>query len=952
MNKLLYHEPSNPYKESPFDEAITALVSAKDVQIVCPYISLNYLLRIITLARSWRLVSDVKEWLSSQSPLEREKIYAFIENHNDSIHHYPDIHAKAVISEIAAYTGSANLTNSGVLRKTELGLLLKEKSLIEEMQTWFESLWLQSSSAPLPQVKELIFELNKANNDGEYDNDVGQDVTLDSSAKAVRARLVKILGEAPTPSFSSTERRHTPLRLEAPVKNAPTGDVHSHPTTPVHQPIGQAQEDAEELVELFIEKHASDGFTFQELHAILLESGLRIRRRGTYSVLQAYCASLPRSLFLEDAINRLVYIEGRFVQSQKGLLNTAIVPLDTFIAAVFKGLSFNRYTSLPPSLHHEHMHYLSAGRQKILIKAMVDNGLLKEAFGYALNEEKRWTSRLQLLTRSHAIWNQLLTKHNFTKAEKSSPPTNFEASEHGQPPVQEPTTVNSTQDVGEVLSQPQLDAASPKAKKKQKQNWLKQVDHCFLLVAHQFVKESLVTNLGRFALISDIARAVHLSEKEVSNLIDGVDERIRSPFLLLSPNQGTSLMELHPRLMLNADLHFLPRTKVYCETHPRLVGFLKKAAPVPLQRSSLSSTPTVAERTSGIPRFIAMHPKKQGKSGPPDFLDFNDVVGYQLSLAKHIAEMPRDISTFNSETELVAYLSRSTKIPSRKLNFLLSGAMPSAAELFRINGRKRKPVSLSLVSENISNYPQTELFLKEQGWPKFIKHPWFSNRRIYAKDKHSTEVNGPRVSGYLMPIPPGSANNISLSKSQQDSYLLMIFRHIHNRISVYKKFRSTSEIFEHLAKSLGIPLDVIHFLVGSAESANQLIFKAVAEQGNFRLEVLPEGAKKHRKSFNYLLDTVWNNTARTSWLWVDLNTQNALRAVHRPNEIPSISPRSAAVLTAEFFSNPSAIKATTPAYRAERALNEASKTAPTPNTTMAHALAAAREKQQKKTSAL
>ena len=68
MQRLLYHAPDNPNQESPFDRAIVQVVQGQEASIVSPYIGLQYLQRLIRLSRSWRLISDVLEWLSATPP--------------------------------------------------------------------------------------------------------------------------------------------------------------------------------------------------------------------------------------------------------------------------------------------------------------------------------------------------------------------------------------------------------------------------------------------------------------------------------------------------------------------------------------------------------------------------------------------------------------------------------------------------------------------------------------------------------------------------------------------------------------------------------------------------------------------------------------------------------------------------------------------------------------------
>ncbi len=98
MQRLLYHAPDNPNQESPFDRAILQVVQGQEASIVSPYIGLQYLQRLISLSASWRLISDVLEWLSATPSKERSAVYEFLKENEGLVHHYPAIHAKTVVS--------------------------------------------------------------------------------------------------------------------------------------------------------------------------------------------------------------------------------------------------------------------------------------------------------------------------------------------------------------------------------------------------------------------------------------------------------------------------------------------------------------------------------------------------------------------------------------------------------------------------------------------------------------------------------------------------------------------------------------------------------------------------------------------------------------------------------------------------------------------------------------
>lgn len=142
---LVYQVPSSQSGISPFDTAIVDMVSGHDICIACPYLDLDYLHRILKLSCSWRLLTDVEEWLAANHRTDREQIGQFIRNHREHVRHCRGLHAKVVIAEEKALVGSANLTYSGLTEREEVSVLLQDERLVRELHEWFEALWVQAS---------------------------------------------------------------------------------------------------------------------------------------------------------------------------------------------------------------------------------------------------------------------------------------------------------------------------------------------------------------------------------------------------------------------------------------------------------------------------------------------------------------------------------------------------------------------------------------------------------------------------------------------------------------------------------------------------------------------------------------------------------------------------------------------------------------------------------------
>lgn len=189
MSRLIYHSLAMPSADSPFDGAILQIAQQGSVKVVSPFIGISYLERVLSLAVDWVLISDVEAWLASLSIKARPRAWQFIRDNQDRIHHCAAIHAKTVIGESLALLGSANLTNTGILGRTELGILLDDPVQVAELNTWFDGLW-QQTAAPLADetsafVQWLDAEALAASGRHKFQS-------LSTPGKRVRARLVRI----------------------------------------------------------------------------------------------------------------------------------------------------------------------------------------------------------------------------------------------------------------------------------------------------------------------------------------------------------------------------------------------------------------------------------------------------------------------------------------------------------------------------------------------------------------------------------------------------------------------------------------------------------------------------------------------------------------------------------------------------------------------------------------
>ena len=100
--RLVFHDPCTSGYISPFDEAIVSIAQKDSVRLVCPYLSVTYLQRITGLTASWKLLTDVEEWLRSQTRPQRSAAFNFMVRNCEVIRHIPRLHAKVIIGSRAA----------------------------------------------------------------------------------------------------------------------------------------------------------------------------------------------------------------------------------------------------------------------------------------------------------------------------------------------------------------------------------------------------------------------------------------------------------------------------------------------------------------------------------------------------------------------------------------------------------------------------------------------------------------------------------------------------------------------------------------------------------------------------------------------------------------------------------------------------------------------------------
>lgn len=386
MTTLLYHTEGG--RESPFDAAILRVASNGPVRIVSPYIGMAYLQRILAISPDWRLLSDVEEWLRSVSARERPKAWAFIRDNLEQIHHVPALHAKAVISDHLAMMGSANLTQKGILGRTELGVLLEDPGLVAELCAWFDGLW--SSTTP-PLVDEASAFVQWLDEEAAQTPAKRQRFALSSDSRRVRARLVKL--EVPPPAS------HNQLDLGR-VAQAVIIEDQTH-----YVSMAAALEAA-------IDKLTAQGsFTMGQVVSETRKGFARTTVRELYFLLVQHCSNHIRSVYVEETLNRLILSAGRFAQSTHATLPDALAPFDAYLVLLVQQLDFTVPGELPGAVDVERDTGIGERDQVILVSELLDAGFLQledrsgELPLYLLDASfDGWEQRFKLFPRAHAAW--------------------------------------------------------------------------------------------------------------------------------------------------------------------------------------------------------------------------------------------------------------------------------------------------------------------------------------------------------------------------------------------------------------------------------------------------------------------------------------------------------------------------------------------------------------------
>lgn len=870
MSRLLYHAPDTQDQESPFDRAIVQVIKDQDVKIVSPYISLEYLQRLIHMARSWRLVSDVLEWLSATPRRERDLVYHFLAKHDGLIHHYPAIHAKTVLSGVGAYTGSANLTHAGVLRRTEFGVLLTDLQQVQEIHDWFDAIWLQTSPPPLHSVIELITELNSITNQAILNNST-RPAQIDSTARRVRARLVNVLGYKPISiklrreiQDTKTTRAFQPVAAELPIPekpNKPTEPI-QYDRTPVVQNIVLAPPhviaptilspalnilahseaiqlapawprmaetpafDIESEIKFFVDRNADTGFTFIQAHTAMRSLANGLQMSETYLALLEWCASHPRSIFSEDAVHRLVYINGRFIQSKEAELQSALEPMDRLVSRILDTLSFNEPTQWSSE---EVRQSTPLAVFKKVVAGMVHAGFINTTGGLRLIPTASWSQRLKLLKLAYRSWNARISAYEVDLARKRALGMQLAPGSTGQKYpkrdtlVIEAVTTNKAPDVTETLSDSKVER-------------LAQFDKVFAHLAWLYVTKGEIIESKMDRLVIDLMDASKLRPSEIKLLISGTYTLLRSPFAVMQTAYKNKLRIYHD-LLDNTHLHEYPNTRQIIEKSTTLRDLT--ISPKPLHLPLLDQSAKL--------QLTAKRVKSITHSQADD--------AYAL-ICEYIYEH-FDLQQLPMSRRNILRLLSNTGIDPDVINKLLFASRETRLNLFTLIHYGTESIFLHLNHIKLAAFPTTKHYLETQVWAKKSLHYWLPNQTAESNALRSHEIS--------------TLVKLKNKANERDKIYALILRNVVKSIPSKSRFKTYSD----LINSLNIKTEhhfTIGYLLGIMQAPKSPLLTFRKDEAGCYLKLEPDALPLYQKCYKFIKQMFEGDIKRHPWL---LNQSNS-----------------------------------------------------------------------------
>lgn len=412
--KLLYHPRGSTKAVSPFDNAILAAATGQSVRLVCPYIGLSYLQRILAQCGDWKLVTDVREWCASAGSREVPPLLAFLGQNTHQVRHLEGVHAKTVIGTRAAYVGSANLTQRGILARTELGVSLAQPELLAELRQWFDGIWTDADPLQAHELVELLAWHEQSKAVWRDDTDRNVPKVGKSALRSVAIQDASVRERAPQ---AASQPPTQPARATAASAGLVASVAAQDPVRHASRSPQLVESDAGTVVEAFIDSWATYGFTVEDLRRELMTSGHEMSALEVEYTLQRYRANHPATVFEPDTVNRLVFASGAYRQTTAERFKQDVHRFEVYLMALIYAMDFRESRAVPLFEGLQESGAFTAAELAQLPAQLVRAGLLQqEAMGVHLNPAWEWKGRFQVYEQARARWAQKQARGRFDQA--------------------------------------------------------------------------------------------------------------------------------------------------------------------------------------------------------------------------------------------------------------------------------------------------------------------------------------------------------------------------------------------------------------------------------------------------------------------------------------------------------------------------------------------------------
>ena len=628
-------------------------------------------------------MSDVDEWLAAAPRNERPLIHDFLDVNRDQVRHYSGVHAKTVIGPLAAYVGSANLTLRGLLSRVELGFRVETTEHLDELHYWFDELWSQAAIPDMNDVQQVIDHLNLQPN--RLDNK--KVFTVGASIRSTRASLVQLERRNTQKSDQEWVLNSKKLKPEFPEAEEPI----------VQSPITRARftgsDDIEEL-HRYIDIYATSGFSFNQALAHFRSRGLRITAVQLYFDILPFCANRIRSVFSIETVNRLIYRDGQFIQSNKKLLESALTPFDAFLRSIIRRLDFKEIRLLELGKALIDIEEISDNDQRILLESLLENKFLIEKNGFRLNESWQWTPRFKLFAKSYHDWE---TKHRLLMLYRAEA-TGQIKTVFPEPQVESKTAqIDEISDAGnsednrihyirsnlvrqnDAHTQAILNMASSSIIQHEslKNN---ELDEMFAQLCNIVSSNGVLLQMSMKQLVARLGHGRGLEKKDISSAISG-SLRYKSPIIVRVNHANKNCLTVEPGNQSKIVLEKLPKTAF-----------------------AILNTPACQ---AGVP--IIIKPSGVDHDALKELLKKADSI--YLAMCREI-EASKWGKNFNSEKSLISLGEQN--IPLRhaySIQMLLLNAPKNFPHLFQITHTRKKLTSLVINRNLLWIFPLTKAYI-------------------------------------------------------------------------------------------------------------------------------------------------------------------------------------------------------------------------------------------------